>query len=47
MIGGPEKVRPRIEVLLEQPDADELIFTGDMYEFAYRLGSCEILAGLC
>ena len=46
MIGGPEKIRAKIEMLLEQTDADELIFTGDMYEFADRLRSYEILAGL-
>jgi luciferase family oxidoreductase group 1 len=46
MIGGPEKIRAKLEVLLEQTDADELIFTGDMYEFADRLRSYEILANL-
>jgi luciferase family oxidoreductase group 1 len=46
MIGGPEKIRARLEVLLQQTDADELIFTGDMYEFSDRLNSYEILAGL-
>lgn len=46
MIGGPEKIRAKLEVLLEQTDADELIFTGDMYEFADRLHSYEILANL-
>ena len=46
MIGGPGKIRAKVEVLLEQTDADELIFTGDMYEFADRLRSYEILAGL-
>jgi len=46
MIGGPEKIRAKLDVLLEQTDADELIFTGDMYEFADRLRSYEILANL-
>lgn len=46
VIGGPEKVRARLEVLLEQTGADELIFTGDIYEPAARLRSFEILAGL-
>jgi luciferase family oxidoreductase group 1 len=46
MIGGPEKIRAKLEVLLQQTDADELIFTGDMYEFSDRLHSYEILAGL-
>jgi alkanesulfonate monooxygenase SsuD/methylene tetrahydromethanopterin reductase-like flavin-dependent oxidoreductase (luciferase family) len=44
MVGGPEKIRARLEVLLEQTDADELIFTCDMYEHADRLRSYEILA---
>lgn len=46
MIGGPEKVRARLEVLLEQTGADELIFTCDLYEFADRLRAFEILAQL-
>jgi luciferase family oxidoreductase group 1 len=46
VIGGPEKVRARLEVLLEQTGADELIFTGDLYEHAHRLRSFEILASL-
>ena len=46
MIGGPQKIRARLELLLEQTGADELIFTGDMYEFADRLRSYEILAEL-
>ncbi|MCY1275320.1 luciferase family oxidoreductase, group 1 [compost metagenome] len=43
-IGGPQKVRARLEVLLEQTGADELIFTCDMYDFADRLRAYEILA---
>ena len=46
MIGGPELIRAKVELLLEQTGADELIFTGDMYEFADRLHSFEILANL-
>ncbi|MGG2035122.1 LLM class flavin-dependent oxidoreductase [Pseudomonas aeruginosa] len=45
VIGGPEKVRARLEILLEQTGADELIFTSDFYEHAHRLRSCEIVAG--
>ncbi|MFJ3486683.1 LLM class flavin-dependent oxidoreductase [Pseudomonas sp. NPDC090202] len=44
MVGGPEKIRAKLDVLLEQTDADELIFTCDMYEHADRLRSYEILA---
>ncbi|MHA6491756.1 LLM class flavin-dependent oxidoreductase [Pseudomonas borbori] len=46
MVGGPEKIRARLEVLLEQTGADELIFTCDMYDFADRLHAFEILAEL-
>ncbi|MBM7062637.1 LLM class flavin-dependent oxidoreductase [Pseudomonas sp. UL073] len=44
VIGGPAKVQARLEVLLEQTGADELIFTSDMYDFADRLRSYEVLA---
>ncbi|WP_339489302.1 LLM class flavin-dependent oxidoreductase [Pseudomonas sp. EL_65y_Pfl2_R95] len=46
MVGGPEKVRAKLEVLLEQTGADELIFTSDLYDFTDRKRSFEILAGL-
>ncbi|WP_296260545.1 MULTISPECIES: LLM class flavin-dependent oxidoreductase [unclassified Pseudomonas] len=44
MVGSPQKIRAKLDVLLEQTDADELIFTCDMYEHADRLRSYEILA---
>lgn len=40
----PERVRARLEVLLEQTGADELIFTGDLYQPEQRLRS--FVAGL-
>ncbi|WP_348695922.1 MsnO8 family LLM class oxidoreductase, partial [Stutzerimonas balearica] len=46
LIGGAEKVRARLEVLLEQTGADELIFTCDLYETADRHRAFEILAEL-
>ena len=46
VIGGPEKVRARLEVILEQTQADELIFTCDLYEHAHRVRSFEIVAAL-
>ena len=46
VIGGPQKIRARLEVLLEQTQADELIFTCDHYDFADRLHAFDILAGL-
>ncbi|ROO39623.1 MULTISPECIES: LLM class flavin-dependent oxidoreductase [unclassified Pseudomonas] len=44
MVGGPQKIRARLEVLIEQTQADELIFTSDLYEHADRLHSYEVLA---
>lgn len=44
VIGGPEKIRVKLDVLLEQTEADELIFTCDLFEHADRLRSFEILA---
>lgn len=46
VIGGPEKVRARLDVLLEQTGADELIFTCDLYQPEHRLRSFDIVAGL-
>ena len=46
VIGGPEKVRARLEILLEQTGADELMFTGDLYQHEHRLRSFEIVARL-
>ncbi|BAP42374.1 LLM class flavin-dependent oxidoreductase [Pseudomonas sp. 21LCFQ02] len=44
VIGGPEKIRAKLDVLLEQTEADELIFTCDLFEHTDRLRSFEILA---
>jgi luciferase family oxidoreductase group 1 len=44
MVGSGEKIKARLEVLVEQTQADELIFTCDLYEHADRLRSYEILA---
>ncbi|MEG0859473.1 MAG: LLM class flavin-dependent oxidoreductase [Pseudomonas sp.] len=44
MVGGPEKIRAKLDVLLEQTQADELIFTCDLYEHADRIRSYELLA---
>ncbi|CUB06562.1 MULTISPECIES: LLM class flavin-dependent oxidoreductase [Tepidiphilus] len=46
VIGGPEKVRARLDAILEQTGADELIFTCDVYDPDARLRSFDILAGL-
>ena len=44
MIGSPQKIRARLEVLIEQTQADELIFTCDLYEHSDRIHSYELLA---
>lgn len=44
MIGSPQKVRAKVDVLLEQTGADELIFTCDLYEHEDRLRSYALLA---
>lgn len=44
MVGSPQKVKAKLEVLLEQTQADELIFTCDLYEHADRVRSYELLA---
>jgi len=44
MVGSPQKIRAKLEVLVEQTGADELIFTCDLYEHADRIHSYELLA---
>jgi luciferase family oxidoreductase group 1 len=44
MVGSPAKISAKVDVLLEQTQADELIFTCDLYEHADRLRSYELLA---
>lgn len=46
MIGGAETIKQKMQVLLQHTQADELIFTCDLYEQADRLRAFEILAEL-
>lgn len=46
MIGSAQTIEQQIQVLLQHTQADELIFTCDLYEESDRLRSFEILAGL-
>lgn len=46
MIGGPETIAHQLQVLLQHTQADELMFTCDVYEHADRLRAFEILAQL-
>ena len=44
MVGSPQKIRAKLDVLVEQTQADELIFTCDLYEHADRIHSYELLS---
>jgi len=44
VIGGPETVQHKLAQLLRETDADELIFTSDVYDHSLRLRSFEIAA---
>ncbi len=46
MIGSADSIGQKMQVLLEHTQADELIFTCDLYEDDDRLRSFDILAGL-
>lgn len=46
MIGSAATIEQKLQVLLQHTQADELIFTCDVYEHADRLRSFDILAGL-
>lgn len=46
MIGSAETIEQKMQVLLQHTQADELIFTCDLYEHADRLRSFDILAEL-
>lgn len=45
-IGGPDKLRQRLTDIVQQTGADELIFTGDLYDLEDRLRSFAIAASL-
>lgn len=44
VIGGPDTVKARLTDIVAQTQADELIFTGDLYDFEDRLRSFEIVS---
>ncbi|HNO75656.1 LLM class flavin-dependent oxidoreductase [Nitrosomonas mobilis] len=46
MIGSAATIEQKIQILLQHTQADELIFTCDLYEHKDRLRSFDILAGL-
>ena len=46
IIGGPERVTTRLNAFLQETQADELIVVANTYDFADRLRSFELLAGI-
>lgn len=46
IIGGPERAATRLNAFLEETQADELIVVANAYDFADRLRSYELLAGI-
>jgi luciferase family oxidoreductase group 1 len=46
VIGGPQTVRAKLEALLAETGADELMLVSDFYDHAHRLRSFDIAAGL-
>ena len=44
IVGGPETVRRKLTQFLDETQADEVIFTSDVYEHSKRLRSFEIAA---
>jgi len=42
--GGPQKVKRELTLLLERTQADELIFTSDLYDHDARLRSFQLTA---
>ncbi len=46
VIGGPQKVKSKLEELLASTQADELMIVSDFYDFSDRLRSYEIVADM-
>jgi luciferase family oxidoreductase group 1 len=44
IVGGPERVRTKLESLIERTGADEVIVASDAYDFSARVRSYEVLA---
>jgi luciferase family oxidoreductase group 1 len=44
VIGGPETVERKLQEIVEETEADELIFTSDLYDHALRLRSFRLAA---
>jgi alkanesulfonate monooxygenase SsuD/methylene tetrahydromethanopterin reductase-like flavin-dependent oxidoreductase (luciferase family) len=46
VIGGPDTVAHRLEEIIAQTGADEIMMTSQVYDHAARLHSYEIVAGM-
>ncbi|MFJ1298654.1 LLM class flavin-dependent oxidoreductase [Pseudomonadota bacterium AL_CKDN230030165-1A_HGKHYDSX7] len=46
IVGGPDTVKRKLEALIAQTEADEVMIVSDFYEHAHRLRSYEIVANL-
>ncbi|CUR80820.1 luciferase family oxidoreductase, group 1 [Achromobacter xylosoxidans] len=46
IVGGPETVKRRLEALVAETEADEVMIVSDFYDIADRLRSFEIVAAL-
>jgi alkanesulfonate monooxygenase SsuD/methylene tetrahydromethanopterin reductase-like flavin-dependent oxidoreductase (luciferase family) len=46
VIGSPQTVKTKLEKLLAETDADELMFVSDSYEHAHRLRAFDIVSQL-
>jgi luciferase family oxidoreductase group 1 len=46
VIGSPETVKAKLDLLLAETDADELMFVSDSYEHAHRLRTFDIVSQL-
>lgn len=47
IVGGPQTVKAKLEQLLLQTGADELMLVSNFYDPAHHLRSCEIVADVC
>ena len=46
IVGGPERVRERLEAFIARTGADELMITSHIHDHAARVRSYEIVAGV-
>jgi len=47
IVGGPQKVKEKLNQLLDETDADEFIFASNIYDHQHQLRSLDIAASVC